>query len=1037
MLPLGRAPRTEAVSGISGALLGERLVIGTDQVGSVVLRDTRPLRGGGRASFLPIAALAAVAPFLVAMFAEWLGARRRIRGKLAAGFVVSSAIPLLALTMLLDASLSQAHQRGEAERAQVALARAEADLARTERELEGEAARLLRIAQLEREGRGGFPADAEELDGWWGTGEGRVRVLEYTEADGRRQRVGTGAGWREIPARWELRSGPIRPWGRLLMGGVARTRSGATQPLAVLVAREPPLAGYTAAGSIGGDAAPGEVRLLGAGRDPQPTGRDLTPNPREVRRPVLGREQNELAGVLVIERRERGVPVLGSYSLTELLLAAGVTAVFTALLFAGILTGHIVGPIERLDRAVRGGTTAALEPAVDDEIGHLTRAIASFSREVSTRVSQLETLQGAHEDLSTRLDADEAREAVLGFFARESAAERVFLLWGGERADEPRLHGTGGHSWPVDEGDRLFARALEVAEVTNVVDAPGMPGLSSSERARFAGCARVLGLPLLAAGECRGALLFGFTDRRTEFDLAYLRTAAGQAAVVLENARLYERAVSDPVTGFHFEPAFRQRLTEEIQRAQGAGVGGVVLFRLRLADLPGDDELAAARLREAARRVRLVVPGLALFGRMGVADLAVALPRPGGGAKAGVLEQRLAAELSRRPWPDGEPVRELAGSHAVWPDDGPSARFVLQALEERLVEVRSAAPSAAAHAAAIPGDFVAESPVMVELVDTVRRIAAQDVTVLVSGETGVGKGRIAELLHRFSQRAAGTFLTVHCPSLSDALIEDELFGHEVGAFTGAHGRRVGPFEYAAGGTVVLDEVGGLSADGQVALLRVLESREVTPLGATRPVALDVRVVATTSRDLVREVEAGRFRGDLYFRLNVAQVGVPPLRLRQRDLPALVDSAVRRFNASGERPVTGVDPRVLDQLFDHPWPGNLRELENALSRALIQADGGELLPEHLELERGGGGEAAPAGLNPRQRALLECLGVGERIGSTEHADRHGVSTRTALRDLVELVELGELAREGRKRGTRFLRLGPERSSHGQERQGLVG
>jgi DNA-binding NtrC family response regulator len=205
----------------------------------------------------------------------------------------------------------------------------------------------------------------------------------------------------------------------------------------------------------------------------------------------------------------------------------------------------------------------------------------------------------------------------------------------------------------------------------------------------------------------------------------------------------------------------------------------------------------------------------------------------------------------------------------------------------------------------------------------------------------------------------------------------------------------------------------------------------------RTVPLDVRIVATTSRDLALEVERGSFRGDLFFRLNVAQVAVPPLRLRRRDLPALVASAVRRFNASGDRPVTGVDPRVLDRLFDHPWPGNLRELENVLARALILADGGELLPEHVELDLVLETPAeAPRG-NPRQRALLEELAPGERIGSTEYADRHGISTRTALRDLVELVEVGHLRREGTKRGTRFLRTDPGRPSTGQKRQGSVG
>jgi DNA-binding NtrC family response regulator len=257
------------------------------------------------------------------------------------------------------------------------------------------------------------------------------------------------------------------------------------------------------------------------------------------------------------------------------------------------------------------------------------------------------------------------------------------------------------------------------------------------------------------------------------------------------------------------------------------------------------------------------------------------------------------------------------------------------------------------------------------------------------------------------------------------LIEDELFGHEIGAFTGAHSRRIGPFEYAAGGTLVLDEVGGLSHDGQVALLRLLETREVRPLGSARAVPLDVRIVATTSRDLARDAENGAFRRDLYFRLNVARIAVPPLRMRRLDLPGLVAAALRRHNMSADRPVTGVDPRVLDALFEHPWRGNLRELENALSRALLQAEGGELLPGHLELETFPVGvipdPASRGVLNPRQEALIEGLREGQRITSVEHAVHHGITPRTALRDLVELAERGYLVREGARRGMRFRRV----------------
>jgi DNA-binding NtrC family response regulator/GGDEF domain-containing protein/HAMP domain-containing protein len=1008
--PIGRAPkRTEPGS------VFESIRIGSESVGSVRLLDKTPIARATRWDFLPFAALGGVAPFLVALFAEWLATRRRIRGKLAVGFAVSSAVPLLALTLLLEASLTQEHEVNESERTQAALERAERELEAEEAALEREARRLLRIAELEASVAGEFPRTPDVLDSWWGAPEGALRVLEHTRSDGRRVRIGSGLGWREVPAAYELRSGLVRPWGRLLVAGVAHTASGAEQPLTVFVARAPQVLDSA-------DTAAAGLSMVGAGRDPAPRVADLAPaGSREIRRPVFGPDPGELAGVLVVSGRERGIPVLADYSLTDLLLAAGITAVFTALLFAGILTGHIVGPIERLDRAVREGRSSSVEPAVPDEIGHLTSAIRSVTSELSHRVSQLEALQLAHERLSSRLDSEQAREAVLDFFRRQTSATSAWLAWAGERGDQPRLFAEGGRDLSLPADSELFHAALVAEQVEHRSTGAAGGELTEAERLLLGPVEGVLCLPLLAAGDCRGAIVLGLRTADAPTDLSFLRTAAAQAAIVLENARLYHQAVSDTVTGFLSDPGFRQRLTEEIQRAEEQPEAGVVLVQLRLTDLSEDDERAADRLREAARRMRLAVRGLALFGRSGSADLKVAVPWTGAAPSTAAIEQRVADRVAAGPWPDGEPVTGLHTSSAAWPADGPSARFVTHVLEERLMEVRQTAPMKSSLEDSLPPDFVVASPVMIELLDTVRRIAEQEATVLISGETGVGKDRIAELVHNWSPRRAGPLVHVHCPSLSEALLEDELFGHEVGAFTGAHSRRVGPFEYAKGGTVVLDEVVGLSAEGQVALLRLLETREVLPLGATQPVPLDVRFVVTTSRDLALEVERGNFRPDLYFRLNVAQVSVPPLRLRRADLPDLVASVVRKFNASSALPVTGVDARVLDVLFDHAWPGNLRELENVLARGLILSAGGELAPEHVQLEPGEATEVpVEAGLNPRQEALLGELALGARISSTEHSDHSGVSTRTALRDLMELVELGYLVREGEKRGTRFRR-----------------
>ncbi len=1013
--PTGRAPKRTSPDAIQ-----RDLKLGGEAVAAVWLRDSTPAGNPTRWDFLPIGVAAALAPFLVAILAEWLSGGRRIRAKLALGFAITSAVPLLALTLLLEASLGQEHDAYEKERVESVLTRAQIDIEREQRELEQEAKRLLSIAQLTARAEGRFPASSEELssNAWWGEGEpGVVRLFDYIEPGGQRLRVGAGPGWRQIPKSFAPpSSGLARPWGRLVVCGVAQTASGAERPMFVIVTRPARLTDLDLA----------DLRLVGAERDPVPSLLELeSTTPREVRRGLFARD-GTLAAVLVARGRERGVPLFGGYSLNELLLAAGLTAVFTATLFAGILTGRIVVPIERLDRAVREGRTNSLpsEVEVDDEVGHLTGAVQSFAAMLEHRVRQLEVLRTAQEDLSSHLDVELAREAVLEFFQLHTGASSLWLAWAGETGEEERLLARGGRNHPAPEGPGIFARALASSELIDLSSEGELSTIAAAESALLGPAQRVLSLPLLAGGECRGAVVIALGDRGRTLDLTFLRTAASQAAIVLENARLYHQAVTDSVTGFLSEPGFKQRLSEEIQRCEGRADAGVLVVQVRIADLPDEDARAHARLREAARRMRLSVRGLAVFGRSGSADLRLALPWSGAAPDFEAIEARVVDRVRLGAWPDGELVAEISSTCASWPEDGASGRLLLHLLDERIADgkARTLVPPPATLQERLPVDFIAKSPLMLDLLDTLRRIAAQEATLLITGETGVGKDRIAKLVHEWSPRRAGPLVHIHCPSLSPTLIEDELFGHELGAFTGASSRRTGPFEFARGGTVVLDEIAGLPAAGQVALLRLLENREVLPLGATRPIPIDVRIVATTSADLGAEVERGRFRTDLYFRLNVAQILVPPLRLRRQDLPDLVEAHLRQHNASADRPVTGVDPAVLDEFFDHSWPGNLRELENVLSRAFILGAGAELSLEHLDLgsEHPDGAGVGGRGLNERQAWVLESLGAAARISSTVYAARHGISNRTGLRDLLDLVELGYLTREGTKRGTRFQR-----------------
>ena len=240
-------------------------------------------------------------------------------------------------------------------------------------------------------------------------------------------------------------------------------------------------------------------------------------------------------------------------------------------------------------------------------------------------------------------------------------------------------------------------------------------------------------------------------------------------------------------------------------------------------------------------------------------------------------------------------------------------------------------------------DLVGTSAAMKNVARLGERAAGSNIPILITGESGVGKEMVARAIQGTSERARLPFVTVNCGAIPENLVESILFGHEKGSFTGAHQRHVGKFQEADGGTIFLDEVGELPPDMQVKLLRVLQEGEVDPIGAKRPVKIDVRVISATNRDLVEEVKAGRFREDLYYRLNVFPIQAPPLRDRPEDIPALIDHFIERYNAEERRNVRGVQHEVLDVLTKQAWPGNVRQLENTIFRAVVLAEGAYLTP----------------------------------------------------------------------------------------------
>jgi len=270
-------------------------------------------------------------------------------------------------------------------------------------------------------------------------------------------------------------------------------------------------------------------------------------------------------------------------------------------------------------------------------------------------------------------------------------------------------------------------------------------------------------------------------------------------------------------------------------------------------------------------------------------------------------------------------------------------------------------------------EIVGASDAIKRVVALVCKVAPTDSTVLITGETGTGKELAARAIHRRSRRARNAFVAVNCAAIPQSLIASEMFGHEKGAFTGATQRRLGRFEVADGGTIFLDEVGDLPAEAQIALLRVLQERELERVGGTHAVSIDVRVIAATNRSLQTEVDSGSFRRDLFYRLNVFPIRMPSLRERVEDIPLLVAYLVQRYAGKMGKKIAAIDKKTLDIFQAYDWPGNVRELQNVVERAVILCETGTLAVDEnwlvLESSKPAAGVAL-ASLTDREKEMIE-------------------------------------------------------------------
>ncbi len=309
--------------------------------------------------------------------------------------------------------------------------------------------------------------------------------------------------------------------------------------------------------------------------------------------------------------------------------------------------------------------------------------------------------------------------------------------------------------------------------------------------------------------------------------------------------------------------------------------------------------------------------------------------------------------------------------------------------------------------------IVGDSPRIIEVSNAIQRVASADSTVLLQGESGTGKELFARAIHQLSPRRDRPFVAINCAAIPDTLIENELFGHEKGSFTGASGRHLGKFELADNGTIFLDEIGELSPAVQSKVLRVLQEQRFERIGGTATIDVDVRVICATNRNLADDIKAGRFREDLFFRINVFPVTIPPLRARKEDIDPLIDFFLQRFARELNKPRLAISDAARHRLHEYEWPGNIRELENCIERAAILCDGGRIEPGDVTLIAGGDEDRLRDALDlsgtleqAAERAVrgiekIKIVDALRRTGSrAEAAELLGISARTLAAKMKE-------------------------------------
>jgi DNA-binding NtrC family response regulator/HAMP domain-containing protein len=720
---------------------------------------------------------------------------------------------------------------------------------------------------------------------------------------------------------------------------------------------------------------------------------------------ALLKDGEKVVGLLGVYRSRAATENRKAAVLRTLLLST-LAALLLVALAGGTLVARVTDRLQRVTHAAREIARGHLDSRApvesQDEVGRLAESFNTMAEALDHRVQQLTELQRGLQELTVALDRDAVARAAAELLARATGARRVEVAALESATDRiESLYRLGGEGAPLGTQLPATGPAREAVEARRPLAREG-----------------ALFLPLVAADRTVGLAICSPVEAAPE---TFLDLSARQIGIALENARLYHAAVTDELTGLYTRPFFVRRLKEEVDRA-AATDRSLSLLRIVIADYGSiahrHGATAAAKvLMESAAVIEGVLPrrNILACGQPGEL-LALLVESDAAAARAHLL--KIGAALQRK----GFETRPTFAFRSVsYPRDGAAADILLDSLFE-VTETWDETSTETGPRLRVPPELdlvPSRSPTMRAALEVAARVAPTNATVLLSGETGTGKEVVADLIQANSNRRDKPYVKVNCAAIPETLVETELFGHERGAFTGADRRRIGRFEQAHQGTLFLDEIGDLPLPTQVKLLRTLQERHIQRVGGSQPLDVDVRILTATNRDLGAEVRRGAFREDLYHRVHVVELRVPPLRERREDIPDLIAGFRQEFNLRHGLQIEAFTPDALDTLYRHPWPGNVRELRNIVERSMLLAAGPVVERGHIALpdepSEENGKPVSIEGLTPRQERVLKVARDRGGVTNGEVVEEERVSPRTALRVLQKLVERGLLVRVGRRRG----------------------